>query len=118
VSPLSFQIGIEIKTFRSPAFPGLRVRDEPSRHARSRSVAALGNTDGTRRRDGHGPVVADGADEQIDFTNENSVNHRRAHLVARFGRTDVCVNAAGITSITRVPISKTLRGGLSHVDIH
>jgi len=44
--------------------------------------------------------VAEGADERIDLTDETAVNQAMAHLVERFGRIDVLVNAAGITGPT------------------
>ena len=44
--------------------------------------------------------VAEGADERIDLTDEAAVNQAMAHLVERFGRIDVLVNAAGITGPT------------------
>jgi NAD(P)-dependent dehydrogenase (short-subunit alcohol dehydrogenase family) len=44
--------------------------------------------------------VAESADERIDLTDETVVNQAMAHLVERFGRIDVLVNAAGITGPT------------------
>ncbi|RXG99354.1 SDR family oxidoreductase [Bradyrhizobium zhanjiangense] len=44
--------------------------------------------------------VVDGADERIDLTDEAAVNDAMARLIARFGRIDILVNAAGITGPT------------------
>jgi 2-dehydro-3-deoxy-L-rhamnonate dehydrogenase (NAD+) len=44
--------------------------------------------------------VADGADARIDLTDEAVVNDAMARLLARFGRIDILVNAAGITGPT------------------
>ena len=55
--------------------------------------------------------LAEGADEQIDLTNESSVNHAMARLVERFGRIDLLVNAAGITGPTVDIEHYSLRSG-------
>lgn len=44
--------------------------------------------------------VADGADTRVDLTDEAAVNDAMARLLARFGRIDILVNAAGITGPT------------------
>jgi 2-dehydro-3-deoxy-L-rhamnonate dehydrogenase (NAD+) len=44
--------------------------------------------------------VADGADARIDLTDEAVVTDAMARLLARFGRIDILVNAAGITGPT------------------
>lgn len=44
--------------------------------------------------------VSEGADSRIDLTSEIAVNEAMAHLIDRFGRIDVLVNAAGIIGPT------------------
>ncbi|SPP95988.1 MULTISPECIES: SDR family oxidoreductase [Bradyrhizobium] len=44
--------------------------------------------------------VADEADERVDLTDETAVDEAMARLLARHGRIDVLVNAAGITGPT------------------